>query len=108
VGEAIWLPRRRPRVLAVELEDLTDAIGHVHSTLSDALAAGGWYEPESRPFLAHATVARVAKDARVRARPLPAPSALPVQGSQVTLYRSRLGAGGARYEPLTTVELGST
>jgi RNA 2',3'-cyclic 3'-phosphodiesterase len=107
VGEAIWLPARRPRVLAVELSDADGALGRVQSVLGDELAAGGWYTPESRQFLAHVTVARVAKGARLSSRELPAPPPIGFEGRRVTLYRSRLSPGGARYEPLATVELGS-
>jgi 2'-5' RNA ligase len=106
-GEGLWLPARRPRVLAVALRDDDGVLAEVQSALSRALVAGGWYAPESRSFLAHVTVARVGRDARVRAVELPAPPSLAVGGSVVTLYRSRLGAGGARYEPLASVSLGS-
>jgi RNA 2',3'-cyclic 3'-phosphodiesterase len=105
VGEGIWLPRRRPRVLAVELEDPAGGLNTTQAELSEALAAGGWYVPEKRPFLAHVTVARVAAAKRPRASELPAPPQVRFEGSRVTLYRSRLGPGGARYEPLGTVEL---
>ena len=70
-GEGLWLPARRPRVLAVALSDPDGALGRIQSVLSGALAAGGWYAPESRPFLAHVTVARVGRDARVRRVELP-------------------------------------
>ncbi len=106
-GEALWLPARRPRVLAVSLADPDGALARVQSVLSGELIAGGWYAPESRPFLAHVTVARVARDARVRAVELPPPPGFAVRCSRVTLYRSRLSPGGARYEPLASVELGS-
>jgi RNA 2',3'-cyclic 3'-phosphodiesterase len=106
-GESVWLPRRRPRVLAVELHDEQGALARIQATLSSALAAGGWYAPESRPFLAHVTVMRVAKDARIRTVRLPALPAIAVRCSRVTLYRSRLSPSGARYEPITVVELGS-
>ncbi|HEY1519392.1 MAG TPA: RNA 2',3'-cyclic phosphodiesterase [Solirubrobacteraceae bacterium] len=106
-GSALWLPARRPRVLAVALSDPGGAIGRVQSALSDALVAGGWYVPESRPFLAHVTVARVSRDARVRAVELPAPPETAVRCSRVTLYRSRLGPGGARYSAIASVDLGS-
>jgi RNA 2',3'-cyclic 3'-phosphodiesterase len=106
-GEALWLPRRRPGVLAVSLEDAGGALARIQATLSSALVAGGWYAPESRPFLAHVTVARVARNARIKAAALEPPPAVEVLCSRVTLYRSRLGAGGARYEPLSAVELGS-
>lgn len=107
-GEGLWLPARRPRVLAVALSDPDGALGRAQSVLSGALAAGGWYAPESRPFLAHVTVARVSRDARVRRVELPAPPGSAVRCSRVTLYRSRLGSGGARYEPLASIELGSS
>ena len=106
-GEGLWLPARRPRVLAVGLRDDDGVLAAVQSALSRALVAGGWYAPESRPFLAHVTVARVGRDARVRAVELPAPPSFAVRCSVVTLYRSRLGSGGARYEPLASVSLGS-
>jgi 2'-5' RNA ligase len=104
---AIWLPPRRPRVLAVEFDDVSGALGRAQAALSDALSAGGWYAPEARPFLAHVTVARVSKGARLRARELAALPAVALTGSCVTLYRSRLSPGGARYEPLGQVALGS-
>lgn len=107
-GEVLWLPARRPRVLAVSLSDPDGALSRLQSVLSAALVAGGWYAPESRPFLAHVTVARAGRDGRVRPVSLPAPpDGLAVRCSSVTLYRSRLGSGGARYEPLASVSLGS-
>jgi RNA 2',3'-cyclic 3'-phosphodiesterase len=106
--EPMWLPRRRPRVLAVSLDDASGALARLQSTVAAALAAGGWYAPESRPFLGHVTVARVsARGGRVRSLALPAPPAGEVVCSRVTLYRSRLSRLGARYEPLTVVSLAS-
>jgi 2'-5' RNA ligase len=109
-AEPVWLPRRRPRVLAVSLEDAEGGLARVQATLSAALVAGGWYAPESRRFLAHVTVARVAGGpggGRYRAPALPALPGGAVACSRVTLYRSHLSPAGARYEPLTVVELGS-
>lgn len=107
VDRAIWLPPRRPRVLAVELADASGTLSAVQADLSRALEAGGWYVPERRPFLAHVTVARVARDGRLRTRELVSPPAVAFEGSRVTLFRSRLSAAGARYEPLGTVLLGA-
>lgn len=107
LGAAVWLPARRPRVLAVRLED-DSGVARIQAALASALVAGGWYAPESRPFLPHVTVARVAKDARIKASALEPPPAAEVHCSRVTLFRSRLGSGGARYEPLAAVELGSS
>ena len=69
------------------------------------LERGGWYQPEARPFLAHVTVARVAKGGRVSREPLAAPGQLRFSASTVTLFRSRLSAAGARYEALARFEL---
>jgi 2'-5' RNA ligase len=108
LGGAKWLPARRPRVVAVELEDLEGTLARVQNTLSRTLHSGGWYTPEARPFLAHVTVARAARDARLRSTALAAPAPLAFDGSRITLYRSRLGPGGADYEPLDTVVLGAS
>jgi RNA 2',3'-cyclic 3'-phosphodiesterase len=109
VGRGIWLPSRRPRVLAVELEDVGGGLAWVQSALSDALVAGGWYKPEQRPYLAHVTVARVGRGARVP-RGSDAvggsPAELEFSGSTVTLFLSRLSPAGSRYEGLASVNLG--
>ena len=107
LGDPVWLPARGPRVLAVMVEDGDGALARAQAVLSKALQAGGWYAPEPRPFMAHVTVARVIKGARPRTRELAAPRRLAVQASTITLFRSRLGPAGARYEPLRSVELGS-
>ncbi len=105
VERAVWLPPRRPRVLAVELGDVDARLADVQSTLSEALRASGWYTPEARPFLAHVTVARVRNRARVRPRELSPPPSERFVGSRVTVFRSRISSAGARYEPLGTVQL---
>ena len=105
LGGARWLPPRRPRVLAVELRDPSEALAGVQSALSARLAAGGWYRPEKRPYLAHVTVARVARGGRVPREPLPPVPPLDFGASIVTLFRSRLMRGGAAYEPLARIEL---
>jgi 2'-5' RNA ligase len=106
LGRALWLPPRRPRVLAVELHDETGALTMLQASLSVALSEGGWYTPEKRPYLAHVTVARAPARTRARAGELPSPSRLEFLPPAVTLYRSRLERAGARYEPLARVELG--
>jgi 2'-5' RNA ligase len=105
LDEALWLPRRRPRVLAVELRDVAGALARAQAVLSEVLEAGGWYEPEARPYLGHITVARVARGTRMPTRELAAPPRLDFRATLVTLYRSRLSRSGARYEPLASVEL---
>lgn len=106
LGEPLWLPRRAPRLLAVSLQDSGGGLAAVQSVLSEALAAGGWYRPEARPFLPHVTLARVRRGARVRAVGLQAPVPVAFTGRRVTLFASVLGRSGARYEPLGAVCLG--
>jgi 2'-5' RNA ligase len=113
LGEPLWLPRRAPRVLAVALDDRDGELTRLQAALAAALSAGGWYAPEQRPYLPHATVARVRARGQERAaralgrEPLPQAPALAFDGAAVALYRSWLGGrtGGARYEPLARVEL---
>jgi 2'-5' RNA ligase len=105
LGEGVWLPRRGPRVLAVGVDDLDGALAAVQDGLSRVLSAGGWYRPEHRPFLAHVTVARVRRGARVRPAADAPPEPIEFDGSSVVLFRSNLGPAGARYEPLAAVAL---
>jgi RNA 2',3'-cyclic 3'-phosphodiesterase len=100
VGSVAWLPRGRPQVLSVAIDDPSGELAHRQAALSGVLVAGGWYRPESRPFLAHVTVARVRRGERLRAAQLVAPPELGFSASRVTLFRSHLGAGGVRYEAL--------
>jgi 2'-5' RNA ligase len=99
------VPPRRPRLFALDLEDEDGRAGRIQAALSEALSAGGWYEPEKRPFWPHVTLARVRKGARVERFDLEPPPAEPWLATAVTLYRSRLGRGGARYEALERVSL---
>lgn len=95
---------RRPRVLfydAVEgAAPLSALAADVDAALSEALGL----PRETRPFRAHATVARVKRplDGETATRLASVP---PLQGARqrvdaFTLIRSRLGPSGARYEPL--------
>jgi 2'-5' RNA ligase len=107
LGAALWLPRGRPRLLAATIEDEQGALGRVQSALADALSAGGWYRPERRPFLAHATVARIVGKSRPRklSPPLRPPSLDLAETATVTLYRSHLSPAGSRYEALRIISL---
>ena len=59
-----------------------------------------------RPFRPHVTVARVRRGPRP-SRDLPDPPRATFAGEAVTLFRSHLGRGPARYEALERVELTS-
>jgi len=100
LGEPLWLPPRRPGVLAIGIEDESGALGRLQAGVSDALVDLGAYEPEKRPFLPHVTVARVRRGRRVHPEPLPAPAPLAFTAPALTLYRSFTAPGGARYDAL--------
>lgn len=59
---------------------------------------------DEKPFLPHVTIARRARLPRAALEGLAFP--LPDEAHAVTLYRSFLDPGGARYKPLYTVGLG--
>jgi RNA 2',3'-cyclic 3'-phosphodiesterase len=112
LGEPLWLPRRRPRVLAVTLEDRHGQLRALQEQLVERLVAGAWYEQEARPYLPHVTVARVRTGGSVPARELPTTAsgggalpALAFDGAAVVLYRSHLSSAGARYEALSLSRL---
>ncbi len=106
LGRAVWLPRRRPHVVAVELSDDCGTLADTQATLAGALRHGGFYQPEARPYLGHVTVARVGRSAHRSRDELSPPDALRFAATAVTLYRSWLGSGPARYEALETIALG--
>ncbi len=105
VAGALLLPPRRARVLAVSLADPDGTLAGLQARVSAGLAGAGVYTPETRPFRAHATVARVRP--REKARPVvPAePEPLEFLGGPLTLFESRLHPHGARYEALSRVSL---
>lgn len=108
LGDPLWLSPRRPHVLTVELADPSGALASLQSAVAVELVEALGIVPERRRFLAHVTVARVKHGAVPRRGGLPQPSwpgtgAFP--GEAVTLFRSHLGGGPARYEPLLRVPL---
>lgn len=100
VAGAVWLPRRRPRVLAVKLSDPEERLSALQSKLALALSTQGLLPADARPFLPHVTVARVQRGMRLRAAEPPGPPDLVFTSARVVLYRSHLGHGPARYEAL--------
>lgn len=92
----------RGRALALDLVDGRGECAAVQSRLSSLLVEAGVHEPEARTFRPHLTVAR---GERVRAGTLEGPSTGAFDATAVTLFRSHLGRGGARYEPLVSVPL---
>jgi 2'-5' RNA ligase len=98
------VPPRRPRLFALDLDDAGGHAAAVQAAVSEALAGGGFYEPERRPFWPHITFARVRRGERAAAIEAQPPGDQ-FEAGEVTLYRSRLSPRGARYEPLARAEL---
>jgi 2'-5' RNA ligase len=94
------LPRRAPRLLALDLDDPSGAASTLQAAASRSLAAERFYEPEKRAFWPHVTLARVKRGRRAPRVDAPAPPAERFTAPVVTLYRSVLQPQGARYEPL--------
>jgi RNA 2',3'-cyclic 3'-phosphodiesterase len=102
---AVLLPPRRARVLCAEIDDPDGTLAALQQRVSDGLEAAGVYRPETRPYRAHATVARLRPRARAPRRVTATPEQLEFHGEALTLFVSRLHPSGARYEPLVRVPL---
>jgi 2'-5' RNA ligase len=108
LGEALWLAPRRPHVLTVAIGDGDGALGEVQARVVRALGQAIGFRAEARAFHPHVTVARVRRGERPRRGRLPAlPEVSPAvfAGEALTLMRSLLGRGPARYEALERVSL---
>jgi RNA 2',3'-cyclic 3'-phosphodiesterase len=105
LGEPLWLAPRRPHVLTVEVVDRTGALLALQERVVEALVDAVNYEPERRRFRPHVTVARVRHGVRPRRGGLPDAPEASFPGEAVTLYRSYLGGGPARYEAVERVAL---
>jgi 2'-5' RNA ligase len=103
VGDPLWLSPRRPHVLTVGLEDPSGGLARIHAAVLEAMVREAGHEAGARAFRPHVTVARVR--GRIRPFELPGPPPLEFQPPAVTLYRSRLGRGPARYEQVASVPL---
>jgi 2'-5' RNA ligase len=100
------VPPRRPRLFAIDLLDADGRAAALQAEVSEALASGGFFSPERRPFWPHVTFARVRRGAE-RVAPISlAPPDQPFTASAVTLYRSHLSPRGSRYEALARAVLG--
>ncbi|MCA1688903.1 MAG: RNA 2',3'-cyclic phosphodiesterase [Actinobacteria bacterium] len=104
LGPPVWLPRRRPRALAIGLHDETGGLGDLAGDVGRALGEAIGWEPESRRFRPHVTVARMRAGSVVPGPVDPTPP-LVFEPEALTLYRSRLDPGGAVYQPVVRVGL---
>jgi 2'-5' RNA ligase len=107
LGAPLWLPPRRPRVLAVEVHDPDERLGELQRDLVRAVSDAIDWQAERRRFRPHVTVARMREGTAPRDRALEPTPALVFAGEAVTLYRSWLAPDGASYEVLERVELGA-
>ncbi|HEX8103556.1 MAG TPA: hypothetical protein VF533_13145, partial [Solirubrobacteraceae bacterium] len=105
-ARVVALPPRRPRVVAVGLDETAPArpVAALQETVSAGLAAAGVHAPERRAFLAHVTVARALRGTR-GLPPSLAPPECAFGAPAVTLFASRPGAGGSTYVPFASVPL---
>jgi 2'-5' RNA ligase len=117
---ALGLPPRRPRLIAVRIDDRGGGLTRLQAAVSQALVEAGVFQPERRPFLPHVTVARARRGAHLRSMPdasLGSGSEQSLRSGSdalapcdfvadtVTLYRSHPGPGGSVYEPLHSAVL---
>ncbi len=104
LGAPVWLPRKRPRALALDVHDSLGELKACHANLASALADAIGWRPE-RKFRPHLTGARMGRGVSPAETALPVSPMLDFDGEAVTLYRSQLLAEGARYDPLASVRL---
>lgn len=106
LGDALWLAPRRPHVLTVAVLDPGEDLAALHAVVLERLteALPAW-TPERRPLRPHITVARVRRGAAPRTTGLPEVPRAAWSAGAVVLFRSHLGGGPARHEPLARAEL---
>ncbi|MDJ0953535.1 MAG: RNA 2',3'-cyclic phosphodiesterase [Acidimicrobiia bacterium] len=79
---------------------------HALAAECETAAQRAGFEPEGRPFHPHVTLSRIRPPTDVRRLvDLVPDSGIPIDVGAVTLYRSLLGSGPARYEVVDTVAL---
>lgn len=95
---------KRPRVLWAAVVDPTGRLGAIAHDLDEALASQ--FQPESRDFTPHLTLARL--DGKTPFEPagasVPAEAGFAVQ--ELVVFRSHLGRPTPRYEPIARQQLG--
>jgi RNA 2',3'-cyclic 3'-phosphodiesterase len=112
-AQPLGVPKgKRPRLIALDARS-EEAVA-LQRELEERLVAGGFYEPEKRPFWPHLTVARVRAEApgsRKPAQIMNSPHPLPehmfrfFRPTRLVLFKSHLRRTGAEYESLAELEL---
>jgi|SRR5579875_81051 len=105
LGAPLWLPARRPRVLAVEVHDDNGGLAALHREVLRGLAWAGVQPADGRrAFRPHVTVARIRPGMVPAERVLPPTPKLSFVPERLVLYRSFLSREGARYEAVAERE----
>ncbi len=104
-GAPIWLPKRRPRALAIEIREGKGILAEMRADLVTELTRETDWRPERRGFLPHLTVARAGRGFRTSGVLLDPTPSLSFGAESITLYRSHLNPSGARYEALFSLPL---
>jgi len=107
-GLGAFPSERRARVLWAGLHDPAGLLSALASDLDRALTPLG-FEPETRPFRPHLTLARFKPPASIAGvlSEVPEVSEPSFEVNRVHLYRSHLHPRGARYEILRSLPLGA-
>jgi 2'-5' RNA ligase len=107
MGEMGAFPRaKRATVLWLAVTKGQTRLEEVAAGVEEAVQAAG-FDEEDRPFRPHLTLSRIRPPVDVTALIDSFPGArLGWRCRSVVVYRSHLGRGGARYEPLETFPLG--
>ena len=102
-GAPVWLPRRRPRALALEIHDGLGELSATRRATAEAVADALGFSVPGKPWLPHLTAIRLRRGASLPGPELPVTPSLEFDAEAVTLYRSRLNPEGAEYEPLERI-----
>lgn len=100
VGDAVWLPERRPSVLTVAVADPGEVLGALQARVVEACRGAVGWEPERRRFRPHVTVARLRRGSIPRTYDVAPPPAVALPAKGVALFSSVLEQAGARHEVL--------
>lgn len=109
IGAPLWLPRRRPRALAVEVHDDSGALEELHEVVHAELAATGLAASSPgrgarhhHAFRPHVTVARIRGGGQPVDRRLAPTPQRTFAAQRLVLYRSWLSQEGASYEEIAS------
>ncbi|HEX4108289.1 MAG TPA: RNA 2',3'-cyclic phosphodiesterase [Solirubrobacteraceae bacterium] len=103
LGAPLWLPPRRPRVLAVEVHDPAGELADLAALITRRLQSQIDWTPQRGRFRPHLTVARLRAGAAPQRRELAFTPALDFDAEAVSLYRSYLRPSGSEYITIARV-----